>query len=115
MIVPKSREFHPQIILVSAGFDAHWQDPLARANVSLQGFFAMCQMLVDLADELCEGTILFVLEGGYYLQALRYGLLNTVKTLLGRDDMADPLGPAPQGEVPVTNLLRTVRERHLLS
>ena len=115
LILPKAREFNPQIIFVSAGFDAHWQDPLARANVSLKGFFRMCQVLVSLSDELCEGRILFVLEGGYHLQALRYGLLNTVNVLLGRDQMQDPLGLSLQQETTVTNLLRTLRQQHLLS
>lgn len=115
VVLPKAREFDPQIILVSAGFDAHWQDPLARANVSLEGYFQMCQLLVSLADERCAGRILFVLEGGYHLQALRYGLLNTVSTLLGRDRMQDPLGSGPQQETSVTNLLRTLRDRHLLT
>lgn len=115
VIVPKAREFAPQLILVSAGFDAHWNDPLARANVSLPGFFRICQILLALAGELCGGRILFVLEGGYHLPALRCGLLNTANALLGRDEMLDPLGPGPQHEAPVTNLLRALRRQHLLN
>jgi acetoin utilization deacetylase AcuC-like enzyme len=64
LILPKARDFQPDLILVSAGFDAHWQDPLAMAGLSLTGYAQMAQGLVEMAGELCDGRILFVLEGG---------------------------------------------------
>lgn len=113
IILPKVRSFAPEMILVSAGFDAHWQDPLARAQLSLRGYAQMIRQLVSLAGELCDGRILFVLEGGYRLEALQYGLLNIVAALLGRDDVWDPLGPAPEAESDVTDLLGRLQRLHL--
>ncbi|HZD11257.1 MAG TPA: histone deacetylase [Candidatus Binatia bacterium] len=113
LIIPRAREFAPDLILVSAGFDAHWQDPLGRASLSLLGYASLCRKLVSLADSLCNGRVLFVLEGGYRLEALHYGLLNLAQCLLGRDSVHDPLGPAPEGERDVTNLLADLRNLHL--
>ena len=62
---PVVRSFRPQMILVSAGFDAHWQDPLTSLGLSARGYFNLSRKLVDLADEHCNGRIVFVLEGGY--------------------------------------------------
>ncbi|MFW6042472.1 MAG: histone deacetylase [Chloroflexota bacterium] len=114
LILPRARQFGPQIILVSAGFDAHWKDPLASAGLSLTGYARMAQTLVALADELCEGHILFVLEGGYHVPALHYAVLNVLYALLARDQIFDPLGPMAEAEQDVTNLLRRLRELHLL-
>ncbi|HSM54659.1 MAG TPA: histone deacetylase [Candidatus Sulfomarinibacteraceae bacterium] len=115
LILPRARQFGPEMILVSAGFDAHWKDPLASAGLSLTGYAQMTQNLVALADELCQGRILFVLEGGYHVPALHYGLLNVINALLKRDQIMDPLGPLADVEEDVTNLLRKLRELHLLN
>lgn len=62
---PAVKKFKPQMLFVSAGFDAHWNDPLTSLGVSTQGFFDMSKKLVQLAEEHCSGRIVFVLEGGY--------------------------------------------------
>jgi acetoin utilization deacetylase AcuC-like enzyme len=113
LIVPAARQFRPDVILVSAGFDAHWQDPLAMAGLSLTGYGQMAQTLVQLADELCQGRILFVLEGGYKLDVLTLGIANVFQALNGRDDIFDPIGPMPQAENNVTELLGSLKQRHL--
>jgi acetoin utilization deacetylase AcuC-like enzyme len=69
-LAPKIREFAPDIILISAGFDAHKSDPLASMNVSSRGFSELTRIVCDLADKLCGGKIVSVLEGGYDLDAL---------------------------------------------
>jgi len=114
LILPKAREFHPDLLLISAGFDAHWKDPLAMAGLSLTGYAQMAQTLVDLADELTDGRILFVLEGGYQQEALTYGIINVLNALLGKDKIHDPLGAMPQEERDVTDLLHTLKRRHLI-
>jgi acetoin utilization deacetylase AcuC-like enzyme len=114
VIGPKATQFKPDFILVSAGFDAHWQDPLAMGGLSLAGYAQIGRALTEMANELCSGRILFVLEGGYQLNALAYGVLNTVYALIGRDDVQDPLGPMPQPEQDVTELLHQLKERLLL-
>lgn len=114
VVWPKAKAFDPQLILVSAGFDAHWQDPLAMAGLSLRGYAQLVRTLVEMANGLCHGRILFVLEGGYQVDALSYGILNTIYALLGRDMWQDPLGPMPQPETDVTDLLVSLRERHFI-
>jgi len=62
---PVVQDFKPQIIFVSAGFDAHWNDPITSLGLSTRGYYNLSKKLVDLADEYCGGKIVFVLEGGY--------------------------------------------------
>ena len=70
LVLPMLRAYAPELILVSAGFDAHQRDPLASMNLDHQTYSAMATSLIDLADELGHGRIGFVLEGGYDLYAL---------------------------------------------
>ncbi len=114
IILPKVQAFQPELILVSAGYDAHWQDPLAMAGLTLTGYAHLARTLVEMANGLCNGRILFVLEGGYQHTALAYGILNTLYALLQRDEIKDPLGPMPRPEQDVTDLLNQLRQRHLL-
>jgi len=68
--LPKVRGFAPDLILVSAGFDAHERDPLGQLRMTTDGFARLSKRLVDLADEICDGRIVFVTEGGYDTRAL---------------------------------------------
>ncbi len=65
IIVPFIQSFKPEMILVSAGFDAHWNDPITSLGLSTAGFHSLSKQLVHLAEEHCKGRIVFVLEGGY--------------------------------------------------
>ena len=67
LFLPVARAFNPELVIVSAGFDAHARDPLADMRVSERGFAAMASGLVQLADETCGGKIALMLEGGYDL------------------------------------------------
>jgi acetoin utilization deacetylase AcuC-like enzyme len=62
---PIVKKFRPQMLFVSAGFDSHWNDPITSLGLSTRGFFNISKKLVDLAEEHCDGRIVFVLEGGY--------------------------------------------------
>ena len=84
VVEPLAWRFQPQLILVSAGYDAHWDDPLATMQLSVGGYAAIARALKDLADDLCDGRLVFTLEGGYHLEALAYSILNTFAVLLGR-------------------------------
>jgi acetoin utilization deacetylase AcuC-like enzyme len=112
---PKARLFEPDLILVSVGFDAHWMDPLAGASLTLSGYASLTQEVITMADSLCEGRVLFVLEGGYQPQALGYGVLNVVRALAARDEVADPLGRPPSDERDMSWVLDRVKKIHLLS
>jgi acetoin utilization deacetylase AcuC-like enzyme len=69
-VIPKLRDFQPDLLILSAGFDAHSDDPLAHIELSEDGFHQMTRKLVTAANELCGGRIVSVLEGGYNLRAL---------------------------------------------
>jgi acetoin utilization deacetylase AcuC-like enzyme len=69
--LPVLREFRPELILVSAGFDAHERDPLAGMCMTTEGYGFLTSLLLGAADESCEGRIVFVTEGGYDTRALR--------------------------------------------
>ena len=112
VVLPALRRFAPQLILVSAGYDAHWDDPLGPLSLSINGYAALTQRLVALADELCGGKIVLVLEGGYSPQALCGGVIASLRVLLGRAPGDDPLGPASQAEPDISTLIRRVRDRH---
>ncbi len=80
LVLPIVRQFDPQLILVSAGYDAHKDDPLAGMNLDVEGFGQLVHLLDSLAQEVCQGRILFVLEGGYNLKALSEAVVCTMDT-----------------------------------
>jgi acetoin utilization deacetylase AcuC-like enzyme len=92
VLVPVTRRFRPQLILVSAGFDAHWADQLAMMQVTVTGFAQMAMILKQLAAELCQGNLVLALEGGYNLQALASSVKAVFDVLLGNSKIDDPLG-----------------------
>lgn len=112
LVWPLAERFLPDLILVSAGYDAHWSDPLAMMNLSLTGYAWLGQELVNMAKELCKGRIVFTLEGGYQLDVLAYGVLNAFYTMLGEETVADPFGPSPRPERPVDELVERLKEVH---
>ncbi len=111
---PIIQRFQPEIMLVSIGFDAHWQDPLAMASLSLTGYGLLAQTLVRIAEYTCNGRLLFVLEGGYNLDVLNMGIANTFFALLGRDSIRDPFGTAPGRERDIGPLIKQLMSRDLL-
>lgn len=88
VLLPISEVFVPDFILVSAGFDAHYKDPLGGMVVTESGFAAMSRILLDIAEKHCGGKILFVLEGGYDLK----GLTSSVESVIG-EMKGQPLYP----------------------
>lgn len=74
--------FQPDLIMISAGFDAHRDDPLAQMNVSSNGFAELTQLVKDVAGRCCNGRIVSVLEGGYDLEALADSVCAHIQVLL---------------------------------
>jgi acetoin utilization deacetylase AcuC-like enzyme len=112
-----ARRYQPQLIIVSAGFDAHWDDPLGGLQLSLRGYDHITRELTGMAKELCGGKIVFVLEGGYNLTALAHGVLNVAYALLDEPILIDPLGAANHAKYPepsITALIDKVRSIHNL-
>jgi acetoin utilization deacetylase AcuC-like enzyme len=113
VLAPLARRFKPELILLSAGFDAHWMDPLASMGLSITGYMALVQEMLALADELCGGRLVCVLEGGYNLQVLSNSVLSTFQVLRGEPVApSDPFGPAPGGERDASSLLSRIKMLH---
>jgi len=80
--LPKITAFKPQFILISAGFDAHVDDPLAQLHFVEEDFFWITQEIMRLADQYCDGRIVSSLEGGYHLNALGKSVEAHIRALL---------------------------------
>jgi len=78
ILQPVAMEFKPELILLSAGFDIYFQDPLGGMRVTPDGFSAMTRILLNIADACCSGRFVAVLEGGYHI----IGLTRSVKAVL---------------------------------
>ncbi|ABD86714.1 histone deacetylase family protein [Rhodopseudomonas palustris] len=83
LILPRLTAFAPELIVISAGFDAHCRDPLASLNLQTEDFAWVTQKLMDVADLSAGGRIVSVLEGGYDLQGLRESVNAHVGALMG--------------------------------
>lgn len=81
-LLPAAREFEPDFVLISAGFDAHFDDPLGGMNVTPAGFAKLTRMVADLADECCDGRLVSVLEGGYSLSGLAESVEAHIRALM---------------------------------
>src|SRR5437016_11013237 len=81
--------FDPQLILVSAGFDAHWNDPLGQMTLSTAGFARLTEIIIQLAQQLCHGRLVLVQEGGYSLHAMAGCVASCINFLLGNDAAGD--------------------------
>jgi acetoin utilization deacetylase AcuC-like enzyme len=85
IILPKLADFAPDIVLVSAGFDADYRDPLAHLEWQPEDFTWITRRLVDFADRHCGGRLVSLLEGGYDLDGLAAGAAAHVAALMGSE------------------------------
>lgn len=83
-VIPAMQDFQPQLILISAGFDAHRRDPLAGVMLEDEDFRSMANLIFEVADNLCDGKVIAVLEGGYDLEGLAGGVEQLVRSMLAR-------------------------------
>ena len=111
---PMARRFQPELILVSAGFDAHWFDPLAMMNLSLNGYAQLSRELISMADSLCDGRIVFALEGGYDLNVVAGGVRNVAHALLREDLIVDEMGVKNQYDLDMSDLIERIKTIHQL-
>jgi acetoin utilization deacetylase AcuC-like enzyme len=81
-IRPRLEEFRPELVIISAGFDAHMRDPLANINLAEADFIWATQKIMDVADRRAGGRVISLLEGGYDLQALGNSVAAHVATLM---------------------------------
>lgn len=112
IIQPMVEAFKPEMIFVSAGFDAHWSDPLTSLGLSSAGFYSISKRLVELAEEHCDGKIIFVLEGGYDPTNVANGVGAVFAALAGSGPEFDAGDPCPRGEPEIESRIEEVRRWH---
>ncbi|MGH2493271.1 MAG: histone deacetylase family protein [Ktedonobacteraceae bacterium] len=117
VMAPAADRFDPQLILVSAGFDAHWDDPLGQFNLSTAGFAQLMNVIIEEAKFLCKGRLVLVQEGGYSLDAMAACVATCINLLLGDDAAVDSLGQAPHMPYRINTdvLIAELRRLHRLT
>jgi acetoin utilization deacetylase AcuC-like enzyme len=94
VVIPALKRFKPELIVVPSGFDASGVDPLGRMMVSSEGYRSMTRMLIDAADELCNGRLVMSHEGGYSAMYVPYCGLAVLEEMTGiRTHVEDPWAP----------------------
>jgi acetoin utilization deacetylase AcuC-like enzyme len=113
VLLPAAMRFAPDVLLVSAGFDAHWRDPLATLQMTCAGYHQVAARLQAIANTVCDGRLVFLLEGGYSLPALGASVANVFRALLGQP-AHDPIGAGskPTPEPDCKSLLDAVCKQH---
>ena len=81
-LVPAMKTFKPDFILISAGFDAHYSDPLAGMQLTEKGYVSLTKIVMNLADEFSQGRIISLLEGGYHLDVLARSVAAHIEALM---------------------------------
>jgi len=112
LLAPLVRQYRPEFILVSSGFDAHFRDPLGGMRVTERGFAALARRVKRMAAECCGGRLAVALEGGYDLQALADSGRSVIEEL-GRE-ADEPLAPADDGArvIPIIERARYFLSRY---
>ena len=111
VVVPVTRHFQPDLILVSCGFDGHREDPLGAMEISEAGYRDMARLIRALADETCGGRLVVLLEGGYAATGLEQGTRSVLEALLGTDTTPPPVPPLTPGD-PLDRVLQALRAVH---
>jgi acetoin utilization deacetylase AcuC-like enzyme len=110
--LPILKQFRPELILISAGFDAHMNDPLAGMRVTSAYFGHLTAAIAAVADECCKGRLVAVTEGGYDLAALGESLRASIRALDGdTKGLAAPSGATPRGDETVKAVLPHLVDR----
>jgi acetoin utilization deacetylase AcuC-like enzyme len=110
--IPFVESFNPSLILVSAGFDAHWNDPLTSLGLTTSGFYQISRRLVSLAKEYCDGKIVFVLEGGYNAKNVARGVDAVFAALSGSSVMVETTTLSPYREPNIEERVSQIRNYH---
>ncbi|MGQ9640051.1 MAG: histone deacetylase family protein [Candidatus Bathyarchaeia archaeon] len=95
LIIPLTEAFKPEMITVSAGFDAYFADPIANLQFTIQTYINITSRLIELTDKICKGRLTMVLEGGYNLKALPKIVVGVISTMAGLHDCEVDEAPPP--------------------
>jgi acetoin utilization deacetylase AcuC-like enzyme len=99
VLIPLAERFKPGMIFVSAGFDSHWDDPLAKLGLSSAGYYAYSCRLKEIAERYCEGKIVFVLEGGYNPRNVASGVDAVLSALTNTEFNSQDPSPYPEPDI----------------
>ncbi|RKU13165.1 histone deacetylase [Candidatus Poribacteria bacterium] len=83
VLIPALHGFSPEFILISAGFDAHYLDPLAHIDITAEGFAKLTDLVLNVAEEIASGNVVSALEGGYSLKGVSESVVAHVERLVG--------------------------------
>ena len=109
---PFVESFKPQMIFISAGFDAHWNDPITTLGLSTKGYLTLAQKMVALAEEHCDGKIVFVLEGGYDPVNVANGADGVFEALTTIKSTNEANDPNPHKEPDCESRIQEIRKWH---
>jgi acetoin utilization deacetylase AcuC-like enzyme len=121
VLAPVARRYKPQLVLISAGYDAHLADPLGGMALTTAGFSELTRIVRSLADEIpeCKGRVATVLEGGYNIEALATSVLATIAALEGSYDAVDantalspPIHQRSRRAPDATGIIQQVKQTH---
>ncbi|KAL4422935.1 hypothetical protein ABPG75_009132 [Micractinium tetrahymenae] len=115
VVAPAAERFRPDIILVSAGFDAHWRDPFQQLQLRSSTYHRLACRLRELAGRLCGGRLLFLLEGGYHTEAVAESVGEVFLALLGQpseEGQREAALPHPEPLQEVEALVARLRSIH---
>lgn len=110
IIGPVCNEFKPQLIMVSAGFDIYYYDPLGGMKVTRNGFGAITSKIISIAENSCEGRLIHVLEGGYDLVGLAGGVVEVLNKMLASDKKINILESDKSWDL--HNIINKVKQVH---
>jgi acetoin utilization deacetylase AcuC-like enzyme len=112
VVVPTAKEFEPEWILVSAGFDPHRRDPLGGMEVTEAGFAGMTRLLLQLANQYAGGRIALLLEGGYDVAALRNSVAAVLEVMQQKSWPIENAKPGGDRIEPVIHRVLQVRDKY---
>ncbi|PKQ27742.1 MAG: histone deacetylase [Candidatus Anoxymicrobium japonicum] len=95
VVIPVAQEFKPDLVMVSAGYDSHAEDPLCSMRLIDSSYRKMTDYLVEFSEDYCDGRLLIILEGGYNLSAQAHSVVQTVAELAGIEIPAKDKAPLP--------------------
>jgi len=104
--------FRPQMVFISAGFDAHWNDPITSLGLSTRGYYNMSKKLVGIAEEYCDGKIVFILEGGYDPRNVVNGVGAVFDALTNSPLSKDANDPSPYADVDHESRIHEILKWH---
>ena len=110
LLVPIADQYQPDLVLVSAGFDAHRDDPLASMRMTETGFAAICAIVRSIADRHADGRLALVLEGGYNLAALTSSVRSCLEVLA--TDVAAPMSQVRDLQEPAVGAIDEIVRFH---